>query len=150
MALELGVISSVITLADVAFKSCNALHDLIKGIKEAPQELSYLQTDLNEIGRTLNSFAELDRQAASHENAQYRAALEHSLEQLRPCIKELSETCDTFGASLNEVFKHSTPDRMSNRDRFSFQFQEGNIQRFRTRLGSYKNTLTIALGLASL
>jgi hypothetical protein len=150
MALEIGLISSVITVADVAWKSCKALHDLIDGIREAPQQLLYLHTDLEEVGRTLKSFADLDRLAAVHENAQYRAALQHSLEQLRPCIEELGSTCDTFRTSLNEVFRHSTSDRTSSRDRFSFQFQEGNIQRFRDRMASYKNTLTVALGLASL
>lgn len=150
MALEIGLISSVITVAGVAWKSCKALHDLIDGIRETPQQLSYLHTDLKEVGRTLESFADLDRQAAAHENAQYRAALQHSLEQLRPCMEELGTTCDTFRISLNEVFRHSTSDRTSKRDRFSFQFQEGNIQRFRDRMASYKNTLTVALGLASL
>jgi hypothetical protein len=150
MALELGLVSSVITIADVAFKSCNALHDLIQGIRGAPRELSYLRTDLDEVGRTLSSFADLTRQVGVHESVQYRAALEHSLEQLRPCIEALGSTCDAFGASLNETFKHSTPDRMSNRDRFRFQFQDSEIQRFKSQLSSYKNTLTVALGLASL
>lgn len=148
--MELGVASSVIAVANVAFVSCKTLHDLIKGMRDAPQELSYLQTDLDEVGRTLNSFADLSRHMGVHENTQYRAALEHSLEQLRPCIGELGKTCDAFRASLSEVFKHSTPDRMSSRDRFNFQFQERNIVHFRTRLDSYKNTLTVALGLASL
>jgi hypothetical protein len=150
MALELGVVSSAITVADVAFKSCKALHDLIQGLHNAPAELEYLRTDLNEVGRTLNTFAGLKRQAGAHENAQYRATLEHTFEQLQPCFQKLGSTCDMFKASLDETFKHSTPDRMSSRDRFRFQFQDVDIERFRSHLSSYKNTLTIALGLASL
>lgn len=150
MAEIIGVVSGVITFADVTWKSCKNLHDLIQDIKETPSELLYLRSDLEEVGRILNNFADMNREAGAHENVQYRVALKQCLERLRPCIEELGNTCDQFSASLNEVFRHSTPERISNRDRFSFHFQEGNIRRFRNRLGSYKNTLTVALGLASL
>ncbi|CAI6338879.1 unnamed protein product [Periconia digitata] len=150
MAAELGIISAVITLADATYKSCKALHDLIEGIRDAPDELSYLRTDINEVGRTLQSFADLNQQIGAHESAQYRVALEHSLVQLRPCIQELQSACNAFSAKLDRIFKHSTASRMSNRDLFRFQIKESEVKRFASRLSTFKTTATVALGLASL
>ena len=72
------------------------------------------------------------------------------LEEAKPALAGCGKACDEFAEKIGKIMSHSDENRTSTRDRIKLQFQEKDILAFRYRIGSYKATLNIALGLASL
>lgn len=148
MAAEaVGLAASVITIADVAYKSSKRLYELIDGFRTASKTLSDLHTDLSSLEQLLQSLKDAlgkaDDESLSDE-------MRKCLQNLKPCMVACYEVCDGFSAKVMQITSHSTEDHVSWRDKIRLQFEEKGIQAFQFRLAAHKTTINIVLGLVNL
>ncbi|KAG4271268.1 hypothetical protein FPRO04_11191 [Fusarium proliferatum] len=148
MAAEVvGLAASVITIADVAYKSSKRLYELIDGFQTASKTLSDLHTDLSSLEQLLQSLKNVlgntDDESLSDE---MRKCLQH----LKPSMVACYEVCDDFSAKVMQITSHSTENHVSWRDKLQLQFEEKGIQAFQFRLTAHKTTINIVLGLVNI
>ena len=144
----LTVSAGIIAVVTVAYSSSKTLFEVVEGIRDAPKTFEDLRTDLGALQEVLGLLgARLDPggQGGTFSEAQV-SCLEHLATPLRAC----SDACSEFKLKLDGMTRHSTDTHTSLRDRIKSLFKDEEIKTFRFKLASYKLTLSIALGFASL
>lgn len=128
MAEPLSIIASVISVAELAYSSGKLLYQTISGIRDAPEILAHLKTDVEILYDTIHSLqlrfqvrdAEIDLSEAQKSN----------LREIKPALDACRIACDTFQAKIQRLSHHSTDGHVSFRDRLKIHFQEKEIMAF--------------------
>ena len=147
MSDPLSVTASVIAVATIAYKSSQALYEVIDTIREAPDFFRALNLDvkaLNDLLRLVADATEAKKQVAS-----LTAAQTACLQALELPLYGCSQACKDFKAKLDKLMSHSNDRHTSVRDRIKLHFQSKKIESLQFKLGSYKSTLSIALNFAT-
>jgi Fungal N-terminal domain of STAND proteins len=147
MADPVGLTASIIAVAGLAYQSGKTLYELLNGIQNAPRTLQALNEDLSAIQHLLKSIKSAMEDSSDNS---FSNGVKQCLEEAKPALTGCGKACDEFAEKIGKIMSHSDENRTSTRDRIKLQFQEKDILAFRYRIGSYKATLKIALGLASL
>lgn len=147
MAAALGIASSVIAIAELAWSSAKVLHETISSIKDAPKTFGHLNEDVQTLSDTIYS---LQQKLEEDKNAHLSEAHETHLSNVKPTLEACRTACDAFRAKIDKMLRHSKPGEVGWQDRVKLQFKEKDIAVFQARLGSYKGTLGIALEFSTL
>lgn len=149
MADPLSITASVIAVANLAYSSSKVLFETISGIRDAPESLHHLKTD---IGILYNTIYHLHQWLAKGErtDATLSQAQKSNLREIEPSLAACRTACDAFKAKIDQLLRHSTDGRISLRDKIKTHFQENEISSFQARLESYKLTFAIAVEFSSL
>jgi hypothetical protein len=148
MSDPLSITASVAAIATLAYASSKTLYEIIKDIRDAPKSFCELITDLEALQDVLNALkAEFE---GNDRDATLSEAQRSCLKELGPSLRGCSDVCDQFKSKLEELMSHSHDGHTSFRDRVKLQFHDKEISAFRFRLASYKSTLSVGLGFASL
>ncbi|KAJ4416693.1 hypothetical protein N0V82_006602 [Gnomoniopsis sp. IMI 355080] len=143
----LSITASVIGVTRMAYDSCKALNDIIKGLKNAPASLEVLQTGLDSFEAVLKP---LERDLTSANVAGLSSQQRASLEALQPVLQLCRTACDDFSKRLTELTSHSNEGRFALRDRFRLHFNDSDIRILKENLAQGQRTLSDALGFANL
>lgn len=143
----LEITAGVIAVASLAYQSTKSLYELIDGIVKAPNQLKVLKKDLDAVKNLLETI-QTAMEGTSDEDLS--EGVKKCLQDVQPSIKGLEDACNEFSAKLSRITRHSTADRTRFDDKLKLQFQDKDILAFKYRIESYKSTLSIALGLATL
>lgn len=139
MADPIGIITSTI---EVIHFTVGKIND----IREAPERLVRLRTELTDVDNVLQS---LETTIAEDNAPQaWRNIVEST--KLSAAIKTLKSTCDDFKVSLSKWTRHSDEDRTALRDRIEIARNKTKITLFFEQLDSCKQTVTMALGSCNL
>jgi hypothetical protein len=148
MSDPLSITASVAAIATIAYASSKALYEIIRDIHDAPKLFLNLTIDLEALQAVLTAlkteFEGNGRDAALSE------AQRSCLKELGPSLRGCSNACDKFKSRLQELMSNSHDGHTSFRDRVKLQFHDKEVSAFRFRLASYKSTLSVGLGFASL
>lgn len=148
MSDPLSITASIVAIATLAYASSKALYEIIKDIQDAPKSFLDLNADLEALQAVLNSLkAELE---GNGRDAGLSDTQQSCLRELGPSLQGCSDACDQFKSKLVDIMSHTREGHSSFRDRVKLQFHDKEIAAFRFRLASYKSTLSVALGFASL
>jgi hypothetical protein len=142
-----GLTASVIAIAALAYQSTKTLYELIDGIVNAPKQLKALSEDLDIVNQLL---ASIKAAMEGTSDGKLSEGVKKCLEDVKPSMQGCKKACDEFVEKLSKITRHSSSDHTRFDDRLKLQFQEKEILAFKYRIGSYKSTLSIALGLATL
>jgi hypothetical protein len=143
----LSITAGVIAVGGLAYSSCKALNDTISSFRNAPKMLSDLRGDLDTIQNLLQS---LEAALNGVEDSALSADQKSCFVNLQPAIKGCKVTCDGFAAKLSKITSHSDADHVSLLDRGRLQFNEKEISMLKAGLERDKQTLDIAVGVATL
>lgn len=144
MAEAIGVVGSVIAIADLAYKGSKNLYEAVKEYKNAPKTLIDLRTDLEIVQRLLLS---VQTSLAKTKEGDLPEALQQCLQDFEPALQGLRTGCEEFKDKLEKLTNHSTDSDMRKRDKIKLQFEGKLIEAFRYRLSSHKLSINIVLGL---
>jgi hypothetical protein len=147
MAEVFGLVASVITVADLAYKSTISLYQVIDGFRTASQTLSELYTDLSDVRQLLLG---LTSTLKGLDEKRLTGGLGRCLQNLEPSIDAYHRVCIDFEKKVTQITSHSTGGHLSFRDNIRIQFEEKGILAFVSRLASHKATISIVLGLLNL
>ena len=148
MADGLNIAASVIAVAGLAYSSSKALYQTISDIRNAPDTLLNLKSDVRTLYQTIHSFQqELEKQDT---NATLSEAQRLKLREIEPSLETCCDACKAFKGKIDNLMRHSKDGRVSLRDRLKLQFQDKEIAAFQAQLASYKSTLTIDIGFLTL
>lgn len=148
MTNPLSICSGVIAVATLAYDSCRTLYEAVDAVKDAPKIIADLSKDLQTLQAVLHSLrSELDRQGAAQEMSEGQLSI---LEGLTSPLQACSEACKEFKVRLAKILSHSQDGHTSFRDQVKLPFYEKEIAAFIFRLDSYKSTMAIALGFATM
>ena len=147
MADPLSVTASVIAVATTAYKSSQALYEVIDTITQAPESFRALNADVKALNNLLALM--VDAIEAKKQVASLPAAQTACLKALELPLHGCAQACENFKAKLDELMSHSSDRHTSMRDRIKLHFRSKEIESLQFKLGSYKSTLSIALSFAS-
>lgn len=147
MSDPLGGSASVIAVITLAYQSCKALNDVIGSFVNAPKTLQHLRGDLDVLQHLIRSIQSVVDGATK---AQLSVDQETCIVELVPGVQSCQGACDDFTQKLSKITSHSKDNQVSWLDRTRIHFNEKDIIILKSRLGDCKNTLDIALGVATL
>ncbi|KAJ3534691.1 hypothetical protein NM208_g7437 [Fusarium decemcellulare] len=150
MADPLSIAASVVAVATLAYKSCQALNDTISSLKNVPKIIQDLRNDLNTLQSQLHTLkAGLDdiRQQGGQGLA---AGQQERLRELEPALKACQECCEEFTRKLLDKTSHSGANHVDWRDRWRLHFNDNEFSLLKSRLSNYKQTLEIALSIMTI
>ncbi|KAM5345806.1 hypothetical protein ACJ41O_011667 [Fusarium nematophilum] len=141
-----GPAGTIVGLSTAALYAIRVLKNDLGTIKDAPQAITDLNTELQNVQYVVESLQAAlgreDRQTATQDvvlNANVEAAL-----------KACGDSCTGFHAELKELLKHSSDGKLSKRDRFNFGFlARDRVVAFANALNVCKSTLGLALNGAN-
>jgi hypothetical protein len=148
MAEPLGIVSSVIAVAELAYSSSKFLYQTIAGIRDAPEILVHLKTDVEILYDTIHSLQL--RLEVRNLDTNLSESQKSNLREVKPALDACRIACDTFQPKIQRLSRPSADGHVSFWDRLKIQFQEKEIIAFQARLSSYKSTFAIALEFSSL
>ncbi|KAF4459313.1 glycosyl family 43 [Fusarium albosuccineum] len=147
----LSVTASVIAVANLALKSCQALQNTISSFKNAPKTVKDLQSDLSNLQKQLDSLHTWLNSTRRPDGDQNLIDNQQELvKQLKPALQGCQEYCDDFTQRLSRLTSKSDTDRVDWKDKARLHFHEDDISLLKSRLGDYKQTLGIALSITTL
>ena len=147
MADPLSVTASVIAVATIAYKSSQALCEVIDTITQAPETFCALSADVKALNQLLALMA--DATEAKKQAANLPAAQTACLKALELPLHGCAQACENFKAKLDKLMSHSSDSHTSMGDRIKLHFRSKEIESLQFKLSSYKSTLSIALSFAS-
>ncbi|KAI1213193.1 uncharacterized protein F4807DRAFT_413235 [Annulohypoxylon truncatum] len=145
MADPLSITASVIAVATLAYQSLKSLSNTISALKHAPENLKDLRNDLDILQSLLDS---LQKELGSTKSVNQTQSL--TFGRLKPALDDCKAACDGFNAKLIRLTSHSGTDHVNWFDRLRLQFKEDDILLFKAKLANCKQTLDIALGVATI
>ena len=142
MADPLSITASIISVSGLAISSVQTLTKTIDAIKDSPDILKHIRSDLNAITPVLQKLEE----AAREDN---RDKLLY--EEIAPAVKNCERACTAFRLLLEHWTRHSNTKSGALADRWKVgMFGQERIQALRTQLSDCKGTLNVALSTATL
>lgn len=148
MAAEtIGVIASIITVAGVAIKSTKELYETIEASIHANKDVKSFGTEVNTVQKILTTL-EATLQRTSEDSTS--GSLQQCLRDFEPTMRGLSKLCiEAKGRFLRDIGDRPSTS-MGTRDKVKFIFKEKAVLAYRYQLASYKVTINIIIGLATL
>jgi hypothetical protein len=143
----LSITASVISVTGLAYKSCKALRNTIKGIRNAPATLKDLYMALEAFEHVTQS---LHHDLDGLDDAVFSPDQKESLRALEPVLKYCNTVCDAFSTRLAALMSHSDHGHMSWIDRFQFHFNDSDIHILKENLTQCQRTLNDALSFSNL
>lgn len=142
----LSITSSVIAVTSLAYNSCKALNDIIKGLTNTPDTLQTLRNSLDAFEAVIRP---LERDLSGLEDAVFSPEQQASLRALSPVVRSCRSTCDEF-TRLTGLTSHSDEQRIALRDRIRLHFHDNDVRLLKENLAQCQRTLSDALGYAGL
>jgi hypothetical protein len=130
--------SSVLTLVVFAFQSSQALYQVVDSFRNNQRTVRELKEELGALGGVLQSL----EQTATSPNINFAS--------LKLPLLRCGKACSDFEAVIVKCTLHSGGSRTSFRDWAKLTYLGKNIDGFKNMIGSYKSTISIALGDANL
>lgn len=143
----LSITAGIIAVAGLAYNSCRALNDTIRGLKDVPDTLKSLQSSLGAFETVVEP---LERDLEGLENSGLSDEQQASLRALDPVLRSCRTVCDDFARRLVELTSHSDEHRVAKLDRLRLHFYDGDIRVLKEKLAQCQRTLGDALGYAGL
>lgn len=143
----LSITASVISVTSLAYQSCKALRNLIKGLTNAPDTLKALYNTLETFENVTKS---LQNELDGLEDSALSPDQKDSLRALEPVMRHCNTVCDAFGTRLAELTSHSDQDHITWVDRFRLRFNDSDIQILKENLAQCQRTLNDALSFTNL
>tara|TARA_R110002003_G_scaffold1184_5_gene22604 strand:- start:11063 stop:11626 length:564 start_codon:yes stop_codon:yes gene_type:complete len=136
----LTITASVVGITTAALQSVQFLVQTIDKIKEAPDTIKGVSTDLRVIQPVLQSLIRIVQDSPSE------IVLS---EQIKHAVENCERACGTFHSQVKHWREHSTEDKMFWIDRWKVGlFGLERIKTFRGQLSDCKGTLSVALSTA--
>jgi hypothetical protein len=133
-----GTVASVFGLAGVALQIAKSLNDDIDAIKNAPDTLKKVSTDLTALTPVLHTLQD----AASSKDAAIQQRLHAVVDALQSCV----DTCRDFDDQLKVWTKRSATKDASRMSTTKFAlFGKTRMQTLRFQISCCKETLTLVL-----
>jgi hypothetical protein len=141
MADGLSVAASVVGIATAALQSLQFLSTTIDNIKDVPDTIRNIKSDLQAVEPILRSL----NTAARNDGMQIVLSVE-----VKSAVANCDRACTDFQALLSRWMKHSSEEKTFWMDRWNVGlFGQERIKTFKGRLNDCKSTLTVALSTAS-
>ena len=147
MADPLSVTAGVIAVAGLACSSAKALQEVITSFSNAPEVLRDIGKDLGILQRLLES---LQQPLNEVPNADLSDDQKACFESLKPALQACSEMCRGFTSKLSKMTSHSQADKVNWWDRAKMYFNEKDLALLKSNLEKYKQTVDIAIGVATM
>jgi hypothetical protein len=147
MAEAVGLTASIIAIAGLAFGSAKILHDLIDGITNASKMLKDTNEDLAALKGVLSSLSEA---MGGTSDTTFSDKTRECLENVKNPMKGCDKACKAFANHLADKTRHSGETRIRWDDKIRLQFEEKKIMAFKSQIGRYKSSITMALVLVNL
>jgi hypothetical protein len=140
----LSISASVAGLVGLALHGTRLLFDDVNNIRDAPQILEDLQTDLTSVSSSLASLEAIDE-------SQLELLGKQVCDQSKVAISKCTSACDGFRGDLQRWTKRSRDGKLSWRDKTNIGFfKERRIKAMAKQLQSCKLTLTSVVSTATL
>lgn len=143
----LNITASVISVTCLAYESCKALKNMIKGLHNAPDTLKGLY---DALGTFENVTKSLQHDLDELEDSAFSPDQKDSLRALEPVMRYCNTVCDAFATRLAELTSHSDQDHLTWIDRFRLRFNDSDIQILKENLAQCQRTLNDALSFTNL
>ncbi|OAQ59484.1 hypothetical protein VFPPC_14781 [Pochonia chlamydosporia 170] len=136
----------VLGVLQAAFSTCKFLRGLIEGFSNAPETLKSVSQEIQAVGGQLSS---LSTELSEQQNSNYSPNQLACLDNLKAVSQQCHESCNDFSKKLADLTSHSTPPLISSRDKGRLLYHEKDITLFKAKLQRYKQTLDLAIGVAT-
>ena len=143
----LSITASVITVAGLAYSSAKTLNEVITSFSNAPKVLEDIGKDLQVLQNLLRA---LQQPLNGVPNANLSENEKACYESLTPALVVCKGKCDEFSAKLSKMTSHSQGDKVNWWDRARLHFNEKDVALLKSDLEKHKQTIDIAIGIATL
>ena len=143
----LSITASVIAVAGLAYSSAKTLNEVIRSFSNAPKVLQDIGRDLQILQNLLQA---LQQPLNGVPNANLSEDEKACYESLRPALQACKSLCDEFSAHLSKMTSHSQGDKVNWWDRARLHFNEKDVALLKSDLEKHKQTVDIAIGVATL
>ena len=134
----LSASSSLITLAEFAFKASKSLYKTVESFESVKRTIRELRSDLESLIQVLHNL----REVADQNEAELAA--------LKLPLLRCGKICNRLEETINNCTTNSDGETKSFRDQTKLQYRGGDITDLRATLAGYKATIGIALDSATL
>jgi hypothetical protein len=132
--------TAVLGLLAPAIEGASKLWDIVNNIKDAPEEIRFIKTDLHA------AVAVLDRMEKFCRGDDGRQLAREDVGLLSETIGACRESCAEFQKLLDHWLRHSKDGKVFWADRLRLVvLEKGRIEAFQGRLAKYRTTLTTIL-----
>ena len=139
-----GITSGLLAIAEFSLCASKALYQQISSIKNHNDTVEKLYTDLSTFTAVLTG---LNGQFGQSDNDPHNKRLE----LLKRPLLECGVACDTLSKNLTScTAQHPEEKREVIKKWLKLQYKGKSVQETTSLIGSYKSTLTVALGLINL
>lgn len=138
MAEAIGAVAGIVALAQSAFESSVALHQLVKSFRSHNSRVRELGLELGALCEVLGALSKHTQETKT------------DVSSLKIPLQQCTNVCTDFGRQLTKCAAHSKASGTSFRDWTKLRFMGDDIDGFRRLIASYKLTMTIALNDANL
>ncbi|KAF2686546.1 hypothetical protein K458DRAFT_476409 [Lentithecium fluviatile CBS 122367] len=138
----LSITASIVGITTAAIQSVQFLTKTVDNIKEAPNTVKDVGTDLRAVQPVLQSLAK------ALQDGSEQIVLS---DQIRCAVENTDRACTAFQSRVERWMKHSTEDKLFWMDRWKVGlFGVEHIKTFRGQLSDCKGTLSVALSTATI
>ena len=138
MAEALGVTSSVIAVAALAWESSKKLYELVDKLRDVPKAIMHTKANLS---TTQSAIDTLKQDLATGDSAMFDAVLQRF--RMTEALEWSRKECDLFRQKIETYIKHSKDGTFSKRDRFIVSLHESEINQFNRRLRDNQQLITL-------
>ena len=138
MANSIGVSSGLLTRLTFAIRSSNSLYETILSFRSTSRAVRGLCEELEALNGVLNSLQE----TITNSNTDFGS--------LKLPLNRCGQACAEFESVIKYCTRKSKWDRTSFIDWVKLRYMKGDINGFKNMLGSYKSTISMALGDANM
>ena len=142
-----SVTASVIAVAGFAYSSAKTLKEAIVSFLNAPKVLRDIGEDLGILQNLLQALQQPLKRVS---NADLSNDQKACFESLKPALEACKGMCDNFALKLSKMTSHSQADKVDWRDRARLHFNEKDIAMLKSDLEKHKQTVDVAIGIATL
>ena len=138
MADPLSITASILNVTTAALQSVQYLAKTIDDIKDVPEVIRNVKSDLNVVAPVLQR---LSKAASSGED---EALMRYA--EIVPAVQNCERACTVFQQKLQRLTKHSSTDKTAWADRWRIgMFNQERIHNLRRQLNDCKSTLDTVL-----
>lgn len=135
----LGAAGALVNICTTAISSVKFLYGTIDNIKNAPDTVMHIKTDLQAVEKLLDEMSS-QSQGLKSKNLEY--------DGIAPAVKICDSRCKAFSQWLENCVRHPTAN-VSKMDRLRVVWGQERIKSFNKQLTVCKGTLTVALTVVS-
>lgn len=143
----LNITASVISVTCLAYESCKALRNIIKGLTNAPETLRGLYNALETFENVTRS---LQHDLDGLEDTAFSPDQKDSLRSLEPVMRYCNTVCKDFATRLAQLTSHSDQGHIAWIDRFRLHFNDRDIEILKENLDRCQRTLNDAMSFTNL